>query len=119
MILLASILIIIQNTALGYLEIVKDRDLFVYMSFGAQTLGGIGAGAISTSSMAILSSFRKNEREQYIGWIEAVNGLGFLFGPIFGAFLFTLGGFSFPFLFFAGLFIVSYPFISYSLVRST
>ena len=103
---------------LGYLEYEKDPDTFLYMSFAAQLLGGAGAGAISTSSMAILSSFKRNEREKYIGWIEAVNGLGFLFGPIFGAFLYNLGSFSTPFLFYASMFTVSYPFISYSLVKS-
>ena len=56
-------------------------------------MGGIGAGANSTSSMAILSSFDKDEREQYIGWVEAGFGVGLLFGPIIGAGLYTLGGF--------------------------
>jgi MFS family permease len=68
--------------------------------------------------MSILSSFNRSEREKYIGWIEAVNGLGFLFGPIFGSFLYNIGSFSTPFLFFAGMFLISYPFISYSLVTS-
>jgi MFS family permease len=117
-ILLASILIIVQNFSLGYLELVKDPDTFLYLSFAAQTLGGIGAGAISTSTMSILSSFKKDEREKYIGLMEAVVGLGFLAGPIMGSFLYTLGGFSTPFLFQASVFLVSYPFISYSLVKS-
>lgn len=107
-----------QNLALGYLEYEKDSDVFLSMSFAAQLLGGIGAGAISTSSFSILSSFRRSEREKYIGWIEAVNGLGFLFGPIFGAFLYNLGGFNTPFFFYAAMIIVCYPFISYSLVSS-
>ena len=38
-------------------------------------LGGFGAGANSTASMAILSSFEASEREENIGYIEAANGI--------------------------------------------
>ena len=47
--------------------------------------------------MAILSSFEGQEREMYIGWIEAANGIGLLFGPLIGAFLFSMGGYQAPF----------------------
>lgn len=51
-------------------------------------MGGIGAGANSTASMAIMSSFSKAEREKFLGWIQAANGLGLLAGPIAGALFF-------------------------------
>ena len=60
-------------------------------------MGGIGAGANATSSMAILSSFDRHEREQYIGWVEAGFGVGLLFGPIMGAGLYSIGGYQVPF----------------------
>jgi MFS family permease len=69
--------------------------------------------------MAILSSLKSEDREKYIGWLEALSGLGLLFGPILGAILFNLGNFSSPFWFQATLFLVSYPWIYSSLLSSS
>jgi len=60
-------------------------------------LGGFGAGANATASMAVLSSFNQQEREKYIGWIEAGAGIGLLFGPLMGALLYSIGGYVMPF----------------------
>jgi len=43
--------------------------------------------------MAILSGFGAEEREKYIGWIEAAFGLGMLFGPLLGAVMYNYGGY--------------------------
>ena len=80
--------------------------------------GGLGAGANSTASMAILSSFPTEERDIYIGWIEACTGLGLLFGPLIGAGLYSFGGYALPFLFFSGFYFISYPYICFVLFRS-
>jgi MFS family permease len=96
-ILFGSLLIIAQTTMLGYLQFEDDRDQFLKISLIAQVLGGLGAGANSTASMAIMSSFASNEREKYIGWVEAAAGIGLLTGPLFGALLFNLGGYIMPF----------------------
>jgi len=56
-IMVGSLFIIIQTFLLGYLEYVKDEDTFLFISYIAQIFGGFGAGANSTASMAILSSF--------------------------------------------------------------
>ena len=101
---------------LGYLEYVEDDTLFLHLSFLAQILGGFGAGANSTSSMAILSSFSQTEREKYIGWVEASFGIGLLFGPLLGAFLYSIGGYVMPFMTFGKyktLFAISLIFFLY------
>lgn len=103
---------------MGYLANIDDPELFLTLSLVAQVFGGIGAGANQTASLAILSSFESTEREQYIGWIEAANGVGLLFGPLLGAVLYGLGGFQAPFFTFATLYVASYPFIYFNLSRS-
>lgn len=65
--------------------------------------------------MAILSSFENEEREIYIGYIEAANGVGLLFGPLFGAILYGIGGYTFPFMTFSFLYLSAYPYIYFSL----
>ena len=109
---------------MGLVDYIEDGDYFLWVSFFAQGLGGFGGGANLTSSMAILSSFEGQEREIYIGWIEASNGIGLLFGPLIGAFLFSMGGYKTPFFTFgkcykihllihifviAGIYLVFYP----------
>lgn len=96
MIMLGSLLITSQILIMGMIDYI-DGDNFLYMSFLAQALGGCGGGANMVSSMAMLSSFDRGEREQYIGWIETATGIGMLFGPLIGAFLFSIGGYQTPF----------------------
>ena len=117
-IMLGSFFIICQTALLGNLEYVKGFNEFLFISFLAQILGGIGAGANCTASMAILSSFESEEREMYIGYIEAANGIGLLFGPLFGAALYSYGGYTMPFLTFSTLYLTAYPFIYWSLNKS-
>lgn len=81
-------------------------------------MGGFGAGANSTASMAILSSFGTKEREQYIGYVEAACGVGLLFGPLLGALLYSFGGFMMPFATFALFYLATYPHIVWTLVKA-
>lgn len=93
LIMIGSLLLILQISIMGLIDYIEDGDWFLFWSFFAQGLGGFGGGANLTASMAILSSFEGQEREMYIGWIEASNGIGLLFGPLIGSFLFSMGGY--------------------------
>lgn len=97
LIMVGSLFLIAQISIMGLIDYIEDGDWFLFWSFFAQGLGGLGGGANLTSSMAILSSFEGQEREKYIGWIEAANGIGLLFGPLIGALLFSMGGYQTPF----------------------
>ena len=78
----------------------------------------MGAGANTTASMAILSTaFANEERDKYIGWIEASCGIGLLAGPFLGGLLFYFGGYSCPFITFTIVYVAFYPFITYYLIR--
>jgi len=89
--------------------------------------------------MAFVASFPAEERDRYIGYIEAAGGMGMLFGPMIGAALFDQGernqeicdliitplnngenvcGFVLPFVFFGGVYICLYPLFSSALCRS-
>jgi DHA1 family solute carrier family 18 vesicular amine transporter 1/2 len=94
---------------LGSLEFVHNLTIFVLLSILAQTLGGIGAGLNSTCAMAIITALFSDEKELYIGILEAGIGIGLLVGPLMGAFLYALGGFMLPFWTVAGICIALYP----------
>lgn len=75
-------------------------------------VGGIGAGFNSTSTMSLLVSYsKKTEREQNIGLIEMAGGIGLLGGPLFGATMFSLSGYSGPFASMAIIYIVMLPIV--------
>jgi MFS family permease len=100
---------------LGSLKYVNDPVQFIQMSFFWKFMCGLGAGINSTSSMAIVTTHYKNEREKAIGLIEASSGIGLLLGPFFGALLYEIGGYVLPFIATAGLYFLLYPLIAYTL----
>ena len=80
-------------------------------------LCGMGAGINSTSSMAIVATHYKHEREKTIGMMESASGVGLLLGPFFGAMLYEIGGYVMPFFVTAMLYLCMYPLIAYTLAR--
>ena len=104
-IIFGAVLIMCQISMMGLIDYIpkENTNWFLFCSFFAQGLGGFGAGADMTACMAILAGFDGKEREMYIGWIEASNGLGLLFGPLIGAACYSYGGYKAPFLFFCKL----------------
>jgi DHA1 family solute carrier family 18 vesicular amine transporter 1/2 len=59
---------------------------------------GIGAGINSTAALAIVATHYKKDRVRTIGMIESSAGIGLLLGPLFGAFLYSFGGYCLPFI---------------------
>ena len=111
--------IILQQAGLSYLAYAEDTNTFLIISFIAQAIGGIGSGVNSTACMAlVVSTSKRDERESNIGLVEAFTGIGFLAGPLFGSFMFTIGGYSMPFLSSAILYTATGPFVAYNLLRA-
>jgi len=65
----------------------------------------------------VVKSSNKEDRDMNIGFMEAFTGIGFLVGPLFGAFMFNLGGYVAPFTAAASLILVMYPFVCYGLTK--
>jgi len=113
-ILAGMIFITIQQVGLALITYIEDPDRFLRISFIVQAIGGIGSGANSVASMALMIAVsKKEERDRNIGLFEAFSGLGFMTGPLFGSFLFTIGGYVMPFACSGSFFILSFPFVAY------
>ena len=118
-IMFGLIFIFAQNMALAYATTLEDADIFLYISFVAQAIGGVGSGINSVASMAlVVKNSAKEDREMNIGFMEAFTGIGFLAGPLFGSFMFTLGGYVMPFAASAGLILLLYPVVCYNLISA-
>jgi MFS family permease len=88
------------------------------ISFIVQAIGGVGSGANSVASMALMIAVSKREeRDRNIGLFEAFVGLGFMTGPLVGSFLYTLGGYIMPFAFSGSFFVLCFPFVAYQLLK--
>ena len=97
-IMIGMILIFLQQVGLYMLADIKSPTMFLICSFTAQMVGGFGSGINAVASMAmVVSSSKASEREQNIGFVEMATGIGFLIGPIWGSFMFQVGGYSAPF----------------------
>jgi len=108
----------IQQMGLAYITTINDPVRFLRISFIVQAIGGIGSGANSVASMALLIAVsKKEERDRNIGLFEAFTGLGFMTGPLVGSFLYTVGGYIMPFAFSGSFFIICFPFVAYQLVK--
>lgn len=116
---LGMLFITIQQAGLSCLAEIHDPNTFLLISFVSQAIGGIGSGVNSTACMAIVvANSKREDRDANIGLVEAFTGIGFLAGPLFGSFMFTLGGYSFPFLASAALYITLGPFVAYNLLAA-
>ena len=99
-IMYGMLFILVQQFGLYTVSGLNSPNEFLFWSFVAQLIGGLGSGLNSVSSMAmVVSSSKASEKEQNIGLIEMATGIGFLIGPIWGSAMYQLGGYSAPFAF--------------------
>lgn len=97
-ILIGCSLEIVAQACLAILNQVEDTRKFVVFSFLTQALAGLGSGLNSVASLALIVAIsKKKDRANNIGYNEAATGIGFLAGPLFGSFMFELGGYELPF----------------------
>ena len=66
---------------------------------------------IQTTMYSISTNFYPENKDAMVGYIEAVTGVGLILGPLFGSFLYALGGYVFIFYSFGTLFMISSFFI--------
>jgi MFS family permease len=112
---------------LSLLKYVFETKNFLILSFAAKVILGLGAGMNATASkllvtssklaMAILASEYQEDKEQMIGLCEAASGVGLLMGPLMGAGLYEIGGYILPFATLALLYFLTYPMLSYTLLK--
>ena len=81
----------------GELEQIDDASLFITLCLVTRALMGAGCGCIWGVGAAILIPLFPTEAGKIFGLLEFCAGFGQMAGPPFGSFLFSLGGYRFPF----------------------
>lgn len=68
---------------------------------------GVGNALVQTACYAIITHVFSDNREKYLGYAEAVTGIGLMLGPVIGGPLYTQFGYFESFAIFAGLLLIS------------
>lgn len=91
--------------------------LFISASTISRILSGMGAAFFTTPFYALIPIMYPTEIERYVALAEMGAAFGLLLGPIFGSLLYSVGGYTFPFLFFGGLVFIIAPLLFILLKR--
>ncbi|XP_023343269.1 MFS-type transporter SLC18B1 isoform X2 [Eurytemora carolleeae] len=96
--LVGSFIVAIGNIAFGFLSEINNSKVFFWSSILIRVIIAIGESAMTPACYA-LASQQLGERHQgkAISLAEACFGVGTMFGPSIGGFLYQIGGFSLPF----------------------
>ena len=87
----------------AFLINIKDPFTFGVSCFLIKMIDGFGKGCLSSSTNSLISYHYEEEQSRFIGITLTFTGIGMCAGPTLGAWLFTWGGFSLPFLLFGVL----------------
>jgi MFS family permease len=68
---------------------------------------GTGNALVQTATYAIITFVFADNREKYLGYAEAVTGIGLMVGPVIGGPLYLSTGYFESFVCFAGILVVS------------
>ena len=77
------------------------------MALIARFIQGIGNAMVQTACYAIITFVYADNREQYLGYAEAVTGVGLMLGPVIGGPLYDLLGYFYSFACFGLMLLVS------------
>ena len=79
---------------------------FIALAFITRFLQGLASAQIQTTCYSLTTILYQDRQAAIIGYIECAIGVGVTLGPIFGAVLYGLGGFTCPFYTFGAIFIL-------------
>jgi len=96
--LAGSFICALGNIIFGFLDQVEDGTAFLWSSLAVRVIVAIGESAMTPSCYALASQqVSKENQGKALSVAEACFGVGTMFGPSVGGFLYEVGGFSLPF----------------------
>lgn len=91
----------------GFTSELENIHLFIVSQLINRFLQGFASALIQTTMYSISANFYPDNKEQMVGYIEAVTGVGLIMGPLIGSALYAFGGYQFIFFAFGGFFVVA------------
>ncbi|XP_066020939.1 MFS-type transporter SLC18B1-like [Pocillopora verrucosa] len=83
---------------MGFGEVIFDPTMFIIFCFVLRITSAIGAAAAETAVLSLMLQKFPNDTGTVSGAVETSCLVGSSFGPVFGGFMYTVGGFKLPFI---------------------
>jgi MFS family permease len=94
----------------GLIPQFEDTSMILIVGFVLRFFQGAASAFVQTTCYSIATNDFPDKKEQIVGWVEALTGLGLIAGPIIGSTLYSLLGYAHTF-FIYGSFLVFLSFI--------
>eukprot|EP00331_Platyophrya_macrostoma_P010163 CAMPEP_0176429998 /NCGR_PEP_ID=MMETSP0127-20121128/14010_1 /TAXON_ID=938130 /ORGANISM="Platyophrya macrostoma, Strain WH" /LENGTH=454 /DNA_ID=CAMNT_0017811841 /DNA_START=1 /DNA_END=1365 /DNA_ORIENTATION=+ len=95
----------------GFIDFLEDKQLYFIISYCSRLLMGIGLTGFGTASYAFAAAHYPEQLMEKIAMIELYAGLGLMAGPIFGAGVYSIGGYVSVFISLGSLFFGLVPYL--------
>ena len=96
--------------AFGAVPKVSSVNTLLTLGFTLRFIQGGASAFVQTTTYSIATNDFPEKKEQVVGWVEAITGLGLIIGPIIGSILYSLLGYTHTFYIY-GSFLVFLSFI--------
>jgi len=93
----------IATIIFGSVEGIEDVNTFIIVCVLIRFIEGAGFSAFFTSALTIVVETFPADPGYYVGLTESIVTLGMIMGPPIGSYLYSLGGFSLPLVFFGAV----------------
>ena len=78
----------------GLIEALETEAMVLTVGFTLRFIQGASSAFVQTTCYSIATNDFPEKKEQIVGWVEALTGLGLILGPIIGSCLYGLLGYS-------------------------
>ena len=77
----------------GFIPQIEEQNLTLTVGFILRFIQGASSAFVQTTCYSIATNEFPDRKEQIVGWVEALTGLGLNIGPIIGSTLYSLLGY--------------------------
>lgn len=79
------------------LPLVKDHTIYLGLGFASRFIQGIASTLIQTTLYSIITNFYVDHQEEFISYLNAIEGFAHIVGPLIAMVLYSNGGYEFVF----------------------
>lgn len=99
----------VSNICFGLVQYIYEQAVFILVSISLRVLEALGASCFLTVIYAMVPELFPNDMSTINGMLETAIGVGMCVGPAMGVWLYSVGGFSLPFIVLGAFMLLTIP----------
>ncbi|CAL4081506.1 unnamed protein product, partial [Meganyctiphanes norvegica] len=99
----------VSNICFGLIQFIYEQSVFLLVSISLRVLEALGASCFLTVIYALVPELFPGDMSTINGMLETAIGLGTCVGPAMGVWLYSVGGFSLPFIVLGSFMLLTIP----------